>query len=131
MVELESSISVVLGDSVHLEAQINVPFSFLDTLYWNPVLDTAKAGTLFQDFLPLTSQYINLRIGDTNGCAASGCVLMIVDQERRVFIPNIIKVGSAENDVVTVFGGKDVAEVELFQIFDRWGDQVFVAVFPQ
>ncbi|MCC6278958.1 MAG: proprotein convertase P-domain-containing protein [Saprospiraceae bacterium] len=126
MIELGANITVALGDSVHLEALINVPFAFLDTLYWNPVMDTAKANTLHQDFLPLTSNYIDLRIIDTNGCAISDRTLVVVNQERRVYIPNIIKIGSAENDVLTVFGGRDVAEVELFQVFDRWGDQMFL-----
>ncbi|HPI05108.1 MAG TPA: proprotein convertase P-domain-containing protein [Saprospiraceae bacterium] len=125
MVDLGANINVVLGDSVHLEALINVPFAFLDTLYWNPVYDTAKANTLYQDFLPFASHYIDLRIIDTNGCATSDRTLLVVNQERHVFIPNIIKVGSAENDVLTVFGGRDVAEVELLQVFDRWGDQMF------
>ncbi len=125
MLELGTSITVALGDSVHLEALINVPFAFLDTLYWNPVMDTAKAGTLLQDFLPFTSNYIDLRIIDTNGCATSDRTLVVVNQERHVYIPNIIKIGSAENDVLTVFGGRDVAEVELFQVYDRWGDQMF------
>jgi len=125
LLDLGANITVAQGDSVHLEALINVPFAFLDTLYWNPVMDTAKAGTLYQDFLPLVSNYIDLRIVDTNGCATSDRTLIVVDQERRVYIPNIIKVGSAENDVLTVFGGRDVAEIELFRVFDRWGDQLF------
>ena len=125
LLNLGADITVALGDSVHLEALINVPFSFLDTLYWNPVYDTLKAGTLEQDFLPLTSHFIDLRIIDTNGCATSDRTFLIVDQERHVYIPNIIKIGSAENDVVTVFGGRDVAEVESFQVYDRWGDQMF------
>jgi|GEM_PF-378784 len=125
LLELGANITVAQGDSVHLEALINVPFAFLDTLYWNPVMDTAKAGTLYQDFLPLVSNYIDLRIIDTNGCATSDRTLIVVNQERRVYIPNIIKVGSAENDVLTVFGGRDVAEIELFRVFDRWGDQMF------
>ena len=125
MLDLGANITVALGDSVHLEALINVPFAFLDTLYWNPVLDTAKAGTLHQDFLPLVSNYIDLRIIDTNGCATSDRTLIMVDQERRVYIPNIIKIGSAENDVLTVFGGRDVAEIEEFRVYDRWGDMMF------
>ena len=125
MLELGANLSVSLGDSVHLEALLNIEFSALDTLYWNPVLDPAKAGTLYQDFLPLTSQYVNLRVIDTSGCAVSDRTLVVVNQERRVYIPNIIKPGSAENDVLTVFGGRDVAEIESFQIFDRWGDQMF------
>jgi len=127
VVNLGADINVALGDSVHLEALINVPFSSLDTLYWNPVYDTLKAGTLEQDFLPLSSHFIDLRIVDTNGCATSDRTFLVVDQERHVYIPNIIKIGSAENDVVTVFGGRDVAEVELFKVFDRWGDQMFEA----
>ncbi|MBK8429341.1 MAG: proprotein convertase P-domain-containing protein [Lewinellaceae bacterium] len=125
LLELGANITVAQGDSVHLEGLINVPFTFLDTLYWNPVMDTAKAGTLVQDFLPLVSSYFELQVIDTNGCATSDRTLIVVDQERRVYIPNIIKVGSAENDVLTVFGGRDVAEVELFRVFDRWGDQMF------
>ena len=46
----------------------------------------------------------------------------------EVFIPNVFSPnGDDQNDVFFVLGGRDVALVEIMQVFDRWGSLVFNA----
>ncbi len=67
-----------------------------------------------------------IELADSNGCKASSRVLVRVQRPRQVYIPNVFKPGSSSlNDLLTVYGGRGVAEIESFRIFDRWGDQLF------
>jgi hypothetical protein len=124
-VDLGPTVVADLGDTVRLKAMISVPFSAVRSVFWNPVVDTTHADSLIQIFRPFRDKLINVRITDTSGCYVNGKVLVIVTQDRHVYIPNIIKPSSSLNDVITVYGGKDVDEVESFHIYDRWGDALF------
>jgi hypothetical protein len=124
-VDLGATVVVDLGDTVRLKAQISVPFSSIHSVFWNPVVDTLHADSLIQYFRPFVDKLITVRITDTNGCIVNGKVLVVVTQNRHVFIPNVIKPTSNFNGLITVYGGKDVDEVESFQVFDRWGDQMY------
>jgi subtilisin-like proprotein convertase family protein len=124
-VDLGTEVIVTFGDSVFLEANASVPLSALASLQWNPVLDSLRAQTFTQRFLPFTSKSITLSLIDTFGCEAIARVLVKVKRPEEVFIPNIFHPGSELNDRLTVFGGPGVAEIESFRIFDRWGEQLF------
>ncbi len=128
LIDLGSNIEAALGDSVYLKVLTSVPDDAIDTITWKPLLDTAAAGRNYQQFFPLQSWKIHVTVIDSNGCVAVDEVLVKVDQTRHVFIPNIIDPNSAENGVITVFGGRDVAAVETFRVFDRWGALVFEAL---
>ena len=124
-VDLGPTVEAELGDQVLLNAQTTVPFLALQSITWNPVWDSAHADTLIQSFRPLQSSRVAIDLIDTSGCSASATVLVLVDKTRKVYIPNAIQPGSALNDRLVIFGGQDVVEVESFQIFDRWGEQVY------
>ncbi len=124
-VDLGTELVVTFGDSVFLQANANVPLSALASLQWSPVLDSLRANTFTQRFLPFTSRYVNLSLVDSFGCEAMARVLVRVQRPEQVYIPNIFHPGSDLNDRLTVFGGPGVAEIESFRIFDRWGDQLF------
>jgi subtilisin-like proprotein convertase family protein len=124
-VGLGSEITVTFGDSVFLQANPSVPLTALESLQWNPVLDSLRAQTFTQRFLPFTSKSITLSLIDTFGCEAIARVLVKVKRPEEVYIPNIFHPGSELNDRLTVFGGPGVAEIESFRIFDRWGEQLF------
>lgn len=127
VVELGSDILSNLGDSVLLSGEISVGQAAIDTLIWSPLRNPEYAGSAHQKILSVHSQVFELTVIDTAGCRAHDAVLVLVDPTRRVFVPNVFAPGSTANGLLTVFGGTDVAEVESFEIFDRWGEQVFGA----
>ncbi|TNE63544.1 MAG: hypothetical protein EP344_04375 [Bacteroidetes bacterium] len=126
-VDLGPTLEVELGDQVLVHAETTVPFSALQSVTWNPVLDSLHADTLIQVFRPFESGQVGVLLMDTSGCSASSNVLVLVDRTRKVYVPNVIKPGSGLNDQLVVFGGQDVAEVEVFRVYDRWGTQLFEA----
>ena len=75
-------------------------------------------------YLPTYSQRYRVTVVDSNGCKAADDRLIIVDRTRWVYIPNVFTPGSSENNILTVFGGPDVARIKSFLLFDRWGDAV-------
>jgi len=127
-IELGTDVEAALGDSVYLSALTTVPLTALDTILWQPLFDSTAAGKNFQQFLPLQSWKVNVAVTDTNGCVARDEILVRVDRTRHVYIPNIFNPKSAQYPVLMVYGGQDVAEVEVFRIYDRWGEQLFEAL---
>ncbi|MEZ4925372.1 MAG: proprotein convertase P-domain-containing protein [Saprospiraceae bacterium] len=123
--DLGSDIEITFGDSVILQAVTSIPFSELSEINWNPLFDPFNAQTLTQRFLPFASTYVTLTVLDSNGCEATSRVLVKVAKPEQVYIANVIKPGSLDNDRLTIFAGPGVEEIETFQIFDRWGEQVF------
>ena len=74
-----------------------------------------------------TTRY-DLTVTDTLGCTISESVLIKVNKERRVYIPNVFSPNfDGHNDGFTVFGGKGVEQVRSLRVFDRWGALVFEA----
>lgn len=126
-IDLGDQIQAALGDSVYLWVESSVPPNGLDTVIWTPLLDTSAQGRFFQRFLPLNSGTMRVKVVDTSGCFQEDEVLWLVNRERRVYFPNIFKPGSGSNAIFYVSGGNDVKEVEVLQIFDRWGECVFSA----
>ena len=126
-VELGPDLELNMGDPAVVEAALTVPVSALDTLIWTPLIDTARAGLPLQAFLALESRFVSVQVIDTNGCVATDRLTVMVQKPRRVYIPNVIQPNSSLNNVLQVYGGADVASVESFMVFDRWGEKLFEA----
>ena len=63
---------------------------------------------------------------DSNECTASDDVAIIVNKERNVFIPNAFTPnGDGVNDILHVFGDPSVSNINIFTIYDRWGEALF------
>jgi gliding motility-associated-like protein len=61
-----------------------------------------------------------------HGCSGADTVQVIVFDERNVFIPNAFTPNAdGRNDKFIVFAGKGVVEVKRFEIYDRYGNNVY------
>jgi subtilisin-like proprotein convertase family protein len=59
-----------------------------------------------------------------NGCDSTLYVRVRFDNRTQVYVPNVISLNS-NTPYLTIYGGADLAEIELFQVYTRWGDEVF------
>lgn len=125
LAELGPDVSIHLGDAAVLTANLSHPLSALKSILWRPLLDTASANTPTQRFVPQHSVQVVVEATDTTGCKGRDVVWVLVNRDRHIFIPNIIAPPSSENGIAIIYGGDDVAMVESFQIFDRWGSELF------
>ena len=69
-----------------------------------------------------------LTVTDANGCVGSDDIFVRVQKNREVYVatgfsPN----GDNTNDYLYVQGGEGTAKVVRFEVFDRWGERVFLA----
>ncbi|MBL7827719.1 MAG: hypothetical protein JNJ57_13900, partial [Saprospiraceae bacterium] len=129
---LGADVEAELSDSVHLSVQTSLPLSALDTVLWSPLLDSTLNRVITQqNFLPLKSWRILVTVIDTNGCEAVDEVVVRLEKPRNIYVPNVFNPTSNIDPILYIFGGRDVAEIESFHIFDRWGTMLFEQTFFQ
>ena len=62
---------------------------------------------------------------DTNGCEGTSNILVDVDYERDVYIPNVFSPNSdGRNDEFKIFTGPGVVSINYINIYDRWGNHI-------
>jgi gliding motility-associated-like protein len=67
-----------------------------------------------------------LAVTDINGFTSEGEVSIIVEKKQEVFVPNAFSPNNdGFNDELTIFASPQVERVLGFQIYSRWGEQVF------
>lgn len=77
--------------------------------------------------MPLNAFHYALEVSDSNGCRATDERTVLMSTPRRVYVPNIFKPAAGDdtgNDRLGPYGGQDVVEFTVFQVFDRWGQKV-------
>jgi hypothetical protein len=119
---LPPDITIHLGEPVGLwqDAALSDPTRRKQTLVTAPLLPNMLCDTCM--YLPLNSFRYEVTVLDSNGCRATDARTVVVERDRRVYIPNVFAPESpADNAVFRVFCGPDVVRVRTFRVFSRWG----------
>jgi hypothetical protein len=74
---------------------------------------------------PIQSFRYQVEAIDSNGCVAKDERTIRVDRSRWIYIPNVFKPNSVNNNVLMVFGDDDTELILEFLVFDRWGTEIF------
>jgi len=126
---VDDLVTVQLGESYQVDATVNVPPSEIDQIVWTPSTwlscDTCLSTNIVQ---PLQQQQYQILVVTKSGCRDEAALLLRVENNVKVYIPNIFSPNEdGKNDRFTVYTGlQGVKQVKLFQIYSRWGEQVFV-----
>lgn len=111
--------------------QINKPLTEILSIDWSPdaILSCQTNMCMEQTFTVVDEMEISVRVVDINGCEDNDVLMLraqeIVDYE--VYIPNVFTPdNSGTNDRFTIYGNEEIEEIELLEIFDRWGNKVWV-----
>lgn len=124
--DLGEDLELELGDSVNLGPINDLSGYNITTFVWTPTtgLDCANCSQVTAQ--PGSTTTYTLYIENDNGCSAEDEITIDVRTLRRVYIPNAISPNfDGFNDQFTVFTGKGVRSVDLIQIYDRWGNQIY------
>lgn len=117
---------IELGDRVDLHAQTNVFEEAIEQVIWAPADSTGCIDCLSYTAQPTQSSLYSVTVVDTNGCQGSDQLLIFVNRERNVYIPNAFSPnGDGANDLFMVFAGEDVAIIHNLKVFNRWGGLLF------
>lgn len=120
-------LEIELGERIQIRANV-FPFTNQE-IEWTPSDSLSCLGCIQPYANPTrTTTYTIAVIDSTTGCTLRDDVLVKVEKNRNVFIPNIFTPnGDGTNDIFQIFTGNGVRRVLKFQIFDRWGEVVYAA----
>lgn len=119
-------ISVELGDSMTTLNPIVTSSLPLAEIVWTPTEFLSASDILTPIVQPLENTQYALTITDVNGCTASASIIVELDRNRNVFVPNAITPnGDGRNDEFRIFACTGVRQITSARIFDRWGGIVF------
>ncbi len=120
-------IEVELGDSTQRLNPIITSSLPIDSFLWSPG-DFLSAIDIQRPLVnPVEDREYTLRVIDINGCDAEGSIVVEVDKNRNVYIPNIFTPdgdGSGLNEEFRIFACNGVQNINFARLFDRWGNMI-------
>ena len=115
--------TIKLGDELFLEPQYS---NDIATILWTGLGDFSCTDCESPIFVPFFDGEIKVLVQDENGCEASDSLLLKVDDQSFLIIPNIFSPNDDNvNDFLTInYYGRSISQVVLFNVYDRWGGLV-------
>lgn len=115
-----------LGDSLLLTGQVDQSDNPLAMTAWS------SGGEISCESCPSTFVFNSVpteytwTVTDENGCQGSATILVDVDYQRDVYIPNVFTPNrDGRNDNFSIFPGQGVKMINYIRIYDRWGNVVY------
>jgi len=125
-IDIGPDIDLVLGDSVILWADVSLPWSQIDSIVWTPIEILSCTYCINPVLYGLQSDVVTATVY-SGGCIDQDMLNVRVDVDANIYIPNVFSPNDdGINDYVTIFTDHRVRRIVYFEIFDRWGNQVFV-----
>jgi gliding motility-associated-like protein len=121
-------ILVNLGDSLTLQASSDIDPARLANITWLLPDSVSCADCFSQVILPTDNRYYYINITALDGCTRRDTVFVRVADPGGLFVPNAFTPdGDGLNDFAEVFTGNNIDHISSFEVFDRWGNNVFSA----
>lgn len=125
-VDLGADQHIFIGATTQLHAVITRPDSLIQAINWIPPTPPYCDTCSTLEVNPLVSTQYIVAVTDVYGCEAYDTVSVEVDNERKVFIPNVFTPdNNGLNDHFSPYCGGGVSRVLEFRVFDRWGELVY------
>jgi gliding motility-associated-like protein len=123
-VSLGEDKEILEGDKLMLEAKTNYP-DVIKNYVWLPQGTNACDTCRKIDVSPSKNQWYAIKVSK-DGCAASDSINVKVLNQKLVYMPNIFSPNDDKiNDLYRPYCAEGVAEIEYFQVFDRWGTLIY------
>lgn len=124
ILDLPPDVTIHLGETVNLwrEDGLSEPARRKQLFVSPPLTPEMLCDTC--RYLPLTSFRYEVTVLDSNGCRAYDARTVVVETDRRIYIPNVIATSSVtyENTGLRISCGPEVKRVLSFRLFNRWGN---------
>ncbi|MEP6795454.1 MAG: gliding motility-associated C-terminal domain-containing protein [Saprospiraceae bacterium] len=126
-IDIGEDIELQFGDSIQLSATVSVPWSQIDSIVWSPD-DHLSCTYCINPYLYGSTNATISATAYLGSCVDVDYLLLHVNLDVNIYIPNVFSPnGDDINDFFTIYGDDRVRRVVYLEIFDRWGNQVFVA----
>ena len=129
-VDLIPQVNLLFGASEQISSDLtNIDPLDIESITWTPTEGLSCSNCLDPIATPSSDITYTLTITTHNGCETSASIEFKLDREISIYIPNAFSPHSKDgiNDIFYIFA-KDgaVTKIHSFQIYDRWGNKVFV-----
>jgi gliding motility-associated-like protein len=129
MVDLPPDLELKLGESFRLVPELLIPESLVASIRWIPNEGLSCGDCLTPELTAIGNQTYTLRVIDVFGCTGEASIRVRIDPNVDIYIPNAFSPnGDQVNDRLVIFANDlQVRRVLSFQVYNRWGDQVYAA----
>ena len=128
IINIDPVIEVELGDSTRLQPRFipgGPPINF-DSIFWNPSEYLSCDRCPDPVVRPYENREYTVTVYDINGCEGFATVLVDVDKNRNVYLPNAFSPnGDGINDEFRIYTGPGVRAINYARVFDRWGNLIY------
>jgi gliding motility-associated-like protein len=125
---VETMVEIELGESFNINAFTTLPESEIVSITWSPADGLSCIDCLNPEVTPGFSTTYEVMVVSENGCVDNATIQFRVDRNIDIYIPNAFSPHNDDgiNDLFMPFGKSSLAAtIQSFQIYDRWGEQVF------
>ncbi len=128
-IAIDGAQEVLLGDSLYVQVLTSVDTESVASLQWIPPVDSSCVSPCFGLWLaPKAALELEVLLTDENGCTASARHFIKVRKDGPLYAPTAFSPnGDGYNERFTLYGGPQVSQIELLEVFARWGTLVFHA----
>ena len=128
-VDIGKDTSIRWGDTISLRPQYNFNANEITKINFRSTPSEACMGCLPSKLFPKVDAVIRLDIETKSGCKIFDEKIVKVKFGLNVFAPNILMPKSANGSIqrFTIYGGKEIANIEKLLVADRWGNVLFTA----
>ena len=124
IISLPENFELTLGDSIRLRVQRNM--SDIQMIDWQSTGTLNLVDSLAPFVRPFDNTTYQLMVTSVDGCTASDSVSIVVNKFRNVFLPNAFSPNQdGINDYFNLLGGPEVKNIQLLQVYNRWGALVY------
>ncbi len=124
IISFGDDLELCLGDSVIILPGIND--ITIKEIIWTQE-EFLSCDTCFNPIAqPVNNTQFDLTIISEDDCEDTNSIRINLIKNREFYVPNIFSPNNdGMNDVFTIYGSKEVDEIENLSIYDRWGNLVF------
>ncbi len=126
-VDLGDDQIIMPGDTSTIEVLVNVPYDSLANITWTGLMNPNCPTCLTQFVAPIITTAYTVSVSNAQGCTDLDSMIVFVQRNIDIYVPNVFSPnGDGINDRLLISAGADVAEIESFTIFDRWGNMIYL-----
>ncbi len=129
IVDLGNDTIVGLGDSLLLTPIFLSSALPIDSVVWTPLTYLSSTNDPLKVYTrPFDDIIYTLTVFDLNKCSGSDQILVEIERNRNVYIPNVFTPNDdGKNDLFFPYTGPGVTRVNYLNVFDRWGNQMYLS----
>lgn len=120
--------NIALGDIAVIRGVTNRPATAIKMIKFQTTDTSLHCDTCLNriSVRPVKTSTYFATLKDTAGCTTTDEVIINVDGQGKVYIPNAFSPnGDGANDVFMIYSNRSIEKVIVLEIFDRWGEKVF------